>query len=109
MVREIKNKVTILHTADDSIGIRNKLGCPGISRYNNTNRWRSEISIGPKKYLIGVFEDIQDAINARKVAEVKKEAGCLVQWLASKPHGNSEECMDFWKKQFEGIDQNENS
>jgi hypothetical protein len=105
MTRQFEKGITILHTADDHIGVRNKMGCPGISKYNNTDRWRTEISVGKKKYLIGVFDDLQDAINARKIAEKKKEAGCLIQWLASRPHGNHLHCNEFWKKQFDGMDE----
>lgn len=106
MERKIEKGLTIIMTASEHIGIRNKLGCPGISRYNNTNRWRTEISIGKRKFLVGVFERLEDAINARYVAEVKKDAGCLEAWLASKPHGNDPAIMDFWKNEFEGIDKN---
>lgn len=107
MTRDIKKGITILHTKEDNIGIRNKLGCPGVSHHLN-NKWRCEISIGKKKYLVGVFDDFQDAAKARKVAEKKKEAGILVQWLASKPHGNCDEHMTFWEHEFEGMNENEN-
>ena len=102
MKREIKKGITIIHIKDN--GVRNKLGCPGVSRYNNTDRWRTEISIRKKKFLVGVFDDLNDAIKARKVAEIKKEAGILVQWLASRPHGNSDDYIKFWEKEFEGMD-----
>lgn len=104
MKREIEKGLTIIHTAEDHIGVRNKLGCAGVSRYNNTDKWRVEISIGKKKYLVGIFDDMQDAVKARKLAESKKDAGVLVQWLASRPHGNHLYCKEFWMKQFEGID-----
>ena len=103
MKREIKNGTTIIHTAEDRIGVRNKLGCHGISYYNNTDKWRTEISVGKKKYLVGVFDDLDDAIKARKVAEKKKEAGILVSWLASRPHGNSDENILFWNNEFKGM------
>ena len=89
MTKEIINHMTIIHTAEDHVGVRNKLGCPGISRYNNTDKWRTDISIGKKKYLVGIFEDMQDAIKARKLAEAKKKAGVLIEWLDTRPHGNT--------------------
>lgn len=104
MKAEIKKGMTIIHTKEDHIGCRNKTGCQGISKYNNTNMLRVEISIKQKKYSVGIFDNLQDAMKARKVAETKKEAGCLLSWLASKPHGNTDNYIDFWKNEFEGID-----
>ena len=104
MKREIEKGMTIIHTAEDHIGVRNKLGCAGISRYNNTCKWRVEISVGKKKYLVGIFDDLQEAIKARKISEIKKNEGVLVQWLNSRPHGNHLNCKEFWKKQFEEFD-----
>ena len=100
MERKIENGVTILHTAADHIGCRNTFGCPGISYYKPSNGYRVEISIGKRKYLVGLFTSLQDAIKARKIAERKKAAGVLVSWLDTKPHGNSEEYMKFWNNEF---------
>ena len=102
MIRKIEKGITILDTTEDHIGIRNKLGCAGISQYCG-DKWRTEISIGKKKYLVGVFENLQDAIKARKLAEQKKQAGVLVEWLDARPHGNALHFEEFWKKQFENI------
>ena len=99
MTREIKHRVTIIHTAEDHLMIKNKFGCPGISVYN-TDRYRVEISIGKKKYLIGLFDYLEDAIKARKSAEQKKDDGILVEWLQTIPHGNSFEYAEFWKNEF---------
>ena len=100
MEREIKNGVTILHTAADHIGCKNTLGCPGISHYKPSNGYRVEISIGKKKFLIGLFMDLQDAIKARRIAESKKADGNLVEWLNTIPHGNSEHRKTFWDNEF---------
>jgi len=104
MKREIEKGITIIHTTEDHIGVRNKLGCAGVSRYNNTDKWRTEISIGQKKYLVGIFDELKDAIKARKLAEVQKDAGVLESWLASRPHGNHLHCKEFWEREFEGMD-----
>jgi hypothetical protein len=108
MKTEIKFGMTIIHTQEDHIGVRNKLGCPGISRYNNTDKWRTDISIRQKKYLVGIFDNLQDAIKARKIAEQKKQSGTLVQWLDSRPHGNHLYCKEFWENEFKRMDENEN-
>lgn len=110
MTREVKKGMTIIHTADEHIGIQNKNGCKGVSAYGN--RFRVEITIGhkhEKKYLVGIFDTLPDAIKARKIAEAKKYSGCLESWLASKPHGNSEAYQKFWEIEFERLMENENS
>ncbi len=100
MERTIKNGVTILHTASDHIGCRNSLGCPGICFYKPSIGYRVEISIGKKKFLVGHFRTLQDAIKARKIAERKKADGILVEWLNTRPHGNSEQYIKFWENEF---------
>lgn len=108
MTREVKKGMTIIHTA--GIGIQNINGCRGVSAYGN--RFRVDITIGhthEKKYLVGIFDTLQDAIKARKIAEAKKYSGCLESWLASKPHGNSEAYQKFWEIEFERLMENENS
>lgn len=99
---EIEKGITVIDTTEDHIGVRNKLGCAGVSRYNNTNRWRVEISIKNKKYLVGIFDDFQDAVKARKLAEQKKLAGVLAEWLDSIPHGNTLYFKEFWINNLNG-------
>lgn len=99
---EIEKGITVIDTTEDHIGVRNKLGYAGISKYCG-DKWRVEISIKKKKYLVGVFDDFQDAVKARKLAEQKKLAGVLVEWLDSIPHGNTLHFKEFWIKQFEGM------
>lgn len=109
MTREVKKGMTIIHTTDEHIGIQNKHGCKGVVTFGN--RFRVQITIGhnKKKYLVGTFDTLPDAIKARKIAEAKKYSGCLESWMASKPHGNSEECQKFWEIEFERLMENENS
>lgn len=106
MKREIKKGITILHTQDEHIGIKNKYNCKGISTYGD--RFRVEISIGhnnPEKYLIGIFDNLPDACKARQIAEAKKRAGSLKQWIASKPHANSKAIIGFWENEFKRMDE----
>lgn len=100
MTREIKYKVTIIHTAEDHLMVKNKYGCHGISKYNNTERLRVEIHIGQKKYLVGIFDNLDDAIKARRFAEQKRSEGTLVEWLQAAPHGNSLGYAEFWKNEL---------
>jgi len=49
----------------------NTSGHTGVSRYRNTDRWRSRITIDGKEVSLGVYENKEDAIKARKEAELK--------------------------------------
>lgn len=101
MQRQIINGVTILTTGSDGNGDKNKNGFRGVTYYKEIGKYRAEIQLKRKKFALGFFEDMQDAINARLVAEKRKEDGTLMEFLKSKPHGNSDRYMDFWKNQFE--------
>lgn len=110
MTRQFEKGITIIHTQGDGLGTINKHGYRGVTTFGD--KFRSEITIGKynaKKYLIGIFDTITDAAKARRIAELKRHQGCLEEWLKSKPHGNSFESIDFWKKEFEGLDKYENS
>lgn len=100
---EIKKGVTVIHTKPNPI--KNKTGCYGISSYANY-RYRVDIQIKHKKYILGIFDSLQDAMNARKVAEIKKSEGCFEQWFKTKPHGNSPQFIEFWEKEFEILKKN---
>lgn len=86
MQREIKYKMTILHTAEDHIGIRNKFGCPGIKAYYNTGKYLVEAFIGKRRFRVGLFDSLDDAIEAKHISDAKKQEGILEEWLASKPY-----------------------
>lgn len=98
---EIKNGVTIIRTGDAKGGLKNKTGGCGITFYKEQKKYRAEININKKKMLIGFFNNKETAIKARKVAEIKKEEGVLVEWLKTKPHGNSAMFQKFWQEEFE--------
>lgn len=104
MRTEIKNGVTIIHTGDSTGGLKNKTGYNGVTFYKKGNKYRSEITIKKHKILLGFFEDKEMAIKARKVAEVKKEDGVLVDWIKNKPHGNSDKFEKFWQEEFQKCD-----
>lgn len=98
---EIKNGVTIIHTREADGGLKNKTGGCGVTFYPKQKRYRSEITIKKNKMLIGFFDNKETATKARKVAEIKKEEGVLVEWLKAKPHGNSAMFQKFWQEEFE--------
>ena len=70
------NRIENLRIANKSINAKNQKksisntsGVTGISRSFNGSRWRAYISNEGKAIHLGVFDDIEDAINARKEAE----------------------------------------
>ena len=51
--------------------ITNKSGTKGVSFYSARNRWEAGIKVRSKKIHLGKFKNIEDAIKARKEAEIK--------------------------------------
>jgi len=51
--------------------ILNKSGCTGVSIHKETGKWRARIRDGKKYFSLGLFANIEDAITARKNAEIK--------------------------------------
>ncbi len=49
----------------------NASGTCGVSWYESRRKWRAEIRADSKRLHLGLFENIQDAIAARKAAERK--------------------------------------
>lgn len=49
----------------------NKSGCVGVSWHPKANKWQAYINVNNNEIYLGVFLDIDDAIKARKQAEIK--------------------------------------
>lgn len=49
----------------------NSSGHIGVSLHTPTGRWRARIAAGSKQIYLGLFENFDDAVAARAVAEVK--------------------------------------
>lgn len=47
----------------------NKSGVSGVTWYGRDNKWVSHLSINKKKLFLGYFNNLEDAIKARKDAE----------------------------------------
>ena len=99
MEKKIEKGITLV-SIDDDFFMNNKCGYFGLSQYEHSEKIRVDISIKKKKYLVGIFPTPDAAIRARKIAEMKRMDGTLVEWLKSKPHGNSDAYEEFWKKEF---------
>lgn len=59
------------NTHNRSLYAHNKSGYNGVGFYKAYKKWRARISIDGKDTTIGYFENIEDAIKARKDAELK--------------------------------------
>lgn len=86
MEREIRYKMTILHTAEDHIGIKNKFGCYGVREYLKTGKYLTEVCIGKKHFKVGIFDTVEEAIEAKHIADLKKQQGKLQEWLDTNPY-----------------------
>jgi len=49
----------------------NTSGCRGVNLHTYTNKWQARISVNYKRINLGFFDDLEDAIKARKEAETK--------------------------------------
>lgn len=49
----------------------NKTGHIGVSQIKNSNRWRANIQLQGKNHYLGTYDNLEDAVNARKLAEEK--------------------------------------
>lgn len=49
----------------------NKSGCIGVSKRSGRNKWRAAIKVNGKTIELGSFINFEDAVTARKSAEIK--------------------------------------
>lgn len=68
----------------------NKSGHNGVSWLKHANKWRAYIYFRGKQYYLGLYDKLDDAINARKAAE-KEIYGSFLTWYA-------ENHPEEWKK-----------
>ncbi|EFL9654207.1 HNH endonuclease [Escherichia coli] len=54
-----------------SINKNNKSGCTGVGWFKPKNKWRAIISVDGHCIYLGLFDDIKDAIEARRRAEIE--------------------------------------
>jgi hypothetical protein len=81
MKTTIENGVTIINTGDAVGGIKTVSGHTGVVWLKDAQLYRAEIYLKQKKYNLGRFKDIEDAIALRKEAEAHRAAGTLDEWF----------------------------
>ena len=67
-IRQATNKQ---NSRNQKIGSRNKSGVIGVFLDENKNRWLASIWVNGKSKHIGCFIDFDDAVSARKLAELE--------------------------------------
>lgn len=80
---KIENGMTVIYTGDATGGLKNKTGCTGVTYYKKENRYRAELTIKRKKYLLGFFDNIEDARAIREEAERQRDAGTFLEWYGT--------------------------
>ena len=56
--------------------LNNKSGYKGVSWHKANNKWVVQIGLNGKRLCVGYYEDINDAVKARKDAELKYWGEC---------------------------------
>lgn len=59
------------NTINRSLMSNNTSGVTGVSFYNNLNKWVAEVKLNGKKVFFKVFDSFEEAVRARKTAEIK--------------------------------------
>lgn len=66
--------------AAKTIRKNNTSGVPGVDWLASKNRWRAAICFKGKRYYLGIFSRFEDAVAARKRAEVELHDGFLREY-----------------------------
>ena len=61
----------LLNSHNRSTPSNNTSGCMGVSFHTKSNKWRATITVNHKHIELGEFKNIEDAIEARNIAELK--------------------------------------
>ena len=70
-LRAMDYKGTNISLLNDTINKNNTSGIKGVSWSKASKKWLARITLKKKSYYLGIYDDIDDAIKARKLAEEK--------------------------------------
>jgi hypothetical protein len=59
------------HNKNQTLTNQTKSNVTGVNFHKNKNIWIANLSVNKKRYYLGCFKNIEDAIKARKEAEIK--------------------------------------
>lgn len=69
--KNLKDVTGAENTKNKKLYSSNKSGCAGVFFRESPQSWSATISANGKRFRLGCFKDLADAINARKQAELK--------------------------------------
>lgn len=69
--KEFYKEGTAIHLLEQRLSKANKSGYKGVNWDKRSMKWRAQIMLKGKNHHLGLFNNKQDAINARKEAEEK--------------------------------------
>ncbi|MDD6878095.1 MAG: AP2 domain-containing protein [Clostridiaceae bacterium] len=73
--------VTILETTKKHLFRTNKSGYTGVYQNKKTGKWVAQITFKRKTYYLGTYNDLEDAVKARKSGEEKRDD--FLEWYYS--------------------------
>ena len=76
-----ENGLTVIDTGDPVGGHKNKYSCTGVGYRKKNNAYYSLIDHDKKRYRLGHFANLEDAIAIRKEAEKHRDDGTLDEWF----------------------------
>lgn len=79
----LKDGTNAFFLKNRKVNKNSQTGYTGVSLYASTGKYRASITFQKKQYHLGLFENIDDAISARKEAE-KQIYGPFLDWYAKK-------------------------
>lgn len=68
-IENLRIKSRRVNSMNIAIGSANSSGCMGVSWIDRISKWQVYIGVNGKQIYIGVFENFEDAVLARKSAE----------------------------------------
>ena len=76
-----ENGLTVIDTGDPAGGHKNKYGCTGVYYHSERNAFDAEIKYNKKRYKLGYYTNLEDAIAIRKEAEKHRDNATLDEWF----------------------------
>jgi len=70
-IRNLSDDTHAENLKNVKMSVKNKSGFTGVSWYKATSKWCAQVSVSGKVIHLGFFKELNDAINARKKANVK--------------------------------------
>lgn len=67
-LRKCSNKE---NSRNDRLHCNNSSGYSGVSWHKMSGKWRARITVDRKEIYLGLYDNYEDAVNARKIAEEK--------------------------------------